>query len=140
MSDDDPTTEPAGGPHQPEAERPRRRGGAAAERPWPFRPLTPVEIERRLAEMPGWRLGLGGRSIVRRFDFTDFAHAQAFAGLVGTFAAAGRHFPRIELQRGRVRLELGGRRPGEVTGLVIEMAEQFERAARALGAGVEEGE
>ncbi len=58
-------------------------------------PLTRIESERFLEEVPEWTLSDDGVWIERRFPFGDFAEAQAFVNKVGELAEAEGHHPDI---------------------------------------------
>lgn len=58
-------------------------------------PLTRVESERFLEEVPEWALSDDGTRVERRFSFDDFAKAQAFVNKVGDLAEAEGHHPDI---------------------------------------------
>lgn len=58
-------------------------------------PLTRVESERFLEEVPEWALSDDGTRIERRFSFGDFAKAQAFVNKVGDLAEEEGHHPDI---------------------------------------------
>ena len=58
-------------------------------------PLTRVESEQFLEEVPEWTLSDDGVWIERRFPFDDFANAQAFVNKVGDLAEEEGHHPDI---------------------------------------------
>ena len=52
--------------------------------------LKAERVQQHLLMLPGWRLGAEGRGIQRRRQFTSYAEAQAFVGLVGKLATGHR--------------------------------------------------
>lgn len=56
-------------------------------------PLTLGEAESLLAQAPGWRLLEQGTRLERRFQFKNFAEAQAFVNQVGDLAEREGHHP-----------------------------------------------
>ena len=60
-------------------------------------PLTRVESEHFLKEVPDWVLSEDGIWIERQFSFEDFARAQAFVNQVGDLAEEEGHHPDITL-------------------------------------------
>jgi 4a-hydroxytetrahydrobiopterin dehydratase len=60
-------------------------------------PLSEVQINALLKEIPGWEIITeeGANRLRRTFTFPDFRKAQAFALRVGDLAEAGGHHPRL---------------------------------------------
>ncbi|MBH63806.1 MAG: pterin-4-alpha-carbinolamine dehydratase [Alphaproteobacteria bacterium] len=58
-------------------------------------PLTRVEAEHFLKEVPEWALSEDGVWIERQLSFDDFAMAQAFVNKVGELAEEEGHHPDI---------------------------------------------
>jgi len=56
-------------------------------------PLTKEAAQALLADVPAWELNADGTRLSRRFEFADFAAAQAFAINVGECAEAENHHP-----------------------------------------------
>lgn len=56
-------------------------------------PLTLGEAEGLLEQAPGWRLLDNGTRLERRFQFKNFAEAQAFVNRVGDLAEREGHHP-----------------------------------------------
>ena len=76
-------------------------------------PLTKVEAEKYLVEVPGWKLDGGGKQIAREFKFKDFAKALAFVNQVGALAESEGHHPGILIHDwNQVRLGLPTRAIG----------------------------
>ncbi|MBF0587354.1 4a-hydroxytetrahydrobiopterin dehydratase [Prosthecochloris sp. N3] len=69
--------------------------------------LHDKEIERRLADVPGWELVTvdGEKRLSRVFAFDDFVSAMAFAVRVGMIAEKADHHPRLVVEWGRVQVE-----------------------------------
>jgi pterin-4a-carbinolamine dehydratase len=70
--------------------------------------LKPERIQQLLLELPGWKLGVGGRVIVRRRELGSPAEAAEYAGLAGKLAACQRQPVTIALAGTRVVLTLAG--------------------------------
>ncbi len=56
-------------------------------------PLTLDAAQAMLANVPAWVLNASGTRLSRRFEFTDFATAQAFAVKVGEASDTEGHHP-----------------------------------------------
>lgn len=68
--------------------------------------LTADEIEALRPEIaPEWTVA-GGRRLLRRYGFKDFASAYAFTGLVAELAEQQGHHPDLRLGWGYVEIEL----------------------------------
>lgn len=67
-------------------------------------PMKTAEVEKRLAEIPGW--GLSGPVLTRDYKFKDFSEAMAFINKVAGLAEREDHHPDIHVSYNRVRLEL----------------------------------
>lgn len=66
--------------------------------------VTQAEMERYLAEVPGWKVVErdGIKRLERSFKFKDFVQALAFTNRVGHTAEAEGHHPAILTEWGRV--------------------------------------
>ena len=60
-------------------------------------PLPDSELQRYLEQTPGWVVSEGGRTIERRFRFSNFAEALDFVIRVGRLAESEGHHPDIGL-------------------------------------------
>jgi len=91
--------------------------------------LSDADIERGLAGMDGWRRGEGEpASILRDFEFEDFAAALAFVQRVGGAAEEANHHRDILLHGwNKVRLTYSTHSEGGVTDA------DFTQAARVSG-------
>lgn len=69
-------------------------------------PLTRVESEHFLKEVPDWVLSEDGVWIERIFSFDDFAMAQAFVNKVGDLAEKEGHHPDITFGWGYAKVIL----------------------------------
>ena len=65
-------------------------------------PLTRVEAEQKMAEVPGWQLTEEARQLQRKFTFADFTTALAFVNQVGALAEQEDHHPDIRFGWGYV--------------------------------------
>lgn len=63
--------------------------------------LTPAELTKLLAEVPGWNI-VDGHHLRRQYKFPDFARALSWVNRIGAIAEAEQHHPDLELGWGRV--------------------------------------
>ena len=75
--------------------------------------LTPAQIEAELGAVPGW--SHQDQSIVRTFQFKDFAAAIAFVNKVATLADQAWHHPDIDVRWNKVTLTLSTHDAGGLT-------------------------
>ncbi len=91
--------------------------------------LKPERVQELLMKLPGWRLGAEGRGIQRRRQFTSYAEAQSFVGVVGKLATGLRQPVTIALSGKRVDLILPGHpvkgRIGGLTDNVFNLASRI---------------
>lgn len=57
--------------------------------------LTPEQLTKSLAELPGWNKASGGTAIERRFQFRDFHQTMAFVNAVAWIAHQEDHHPEL---------------------------------------------
>src|SRR5579884_3981298 len=87
--------------------------------------LEPAAVDAFLAAHPGWeRMDIG---IAKRFAFSDFASALAFAVRVGCYAEKHDHHPDLELGWGRARVLWSTHDAGGTTRLDLEAAEATDK-------------
>ena len=69
----------------------------------PRRALTPTEIVRRLADLPGWRLSGDGDEVAieRSFRFANYHETMAFVNALAFVAHALDHHPDLAVQYNR---------------------------------------
>lgn len=70
--------------------------------------LKAERVQLLLREVPGWSLGTGGRTLLRRRCFKSVAEAAEFVGLTGKLAALQRQPVTIALSGRSVALILAG--------------------------------
>lgn len=58
-------------------------------------PMSPVEVEKLLATLPGWTLQEGG--IARHFEFKNFYQTISFVNAVAWIANSEDHHPDLEV-------------------------------------------
>jgi len=63
-------------------------------------PLTPQAAQAMLSNVSGWTLNASGTRLSRRFEFPDFASAQAFSVRVGEVSDTEGHHPVLTLSWG----------------------------------------
>jgi len=93
---------------------------------------TDQEIERALADLPGWRRE--GKALVKVFELGGFKAAMAFAQTVAELAERADHHPDINIQFHRVTLTLSSHDAGGITDRDLRLARQIEAAARDMKA------
>jgi 4a-hydroxytetrahydrobiopterin dehydratase len=104
------------------------RRSSSAEVATPSRePLPDDEIDRRLADLPGWKRESG--EIYKWFRFDGFPQAIAFLqGLVEPCERLNHH-PDVENHYDRVRIGLHTWSANAVTEMDVELAAEIERLA-----------
>ena len=90
-------------------------------------PLPDEEIDRRLAELEGWKRGEG--EIYKWFRFAGFPQAIAFLGRLVEPCERLNHHPDLENHHDRVRIALHTWSANAVTTKDLDLAEEIERLA-----------
>lgn len=93
-----------------------------------------MEIDDRMAELPGWSLG-EGRRLERRFAFSDFVHAFGWMTKVALVAEKLDHHPHWTNVYKTVDVQLWTHDVGGLTPLDFELAAAMEHLAGDAGAG-----
>ncbi|MBP9771592.1 MAG: 4a-hydroxytetrahydrobiopterin dehydratase [Candidatus Pacebacteria bacterium] len=83
------------------------------------------DITTRLVQIPGWILE--GKSLVRAFEFKDFAEALVFVNKVGTEAEKVEHHPDITIAYNKVTLTLSTHSEGGLTEKDFDLAKAINR-------------
>lgn len=91
------------------------------------KPLSDEEVDRRLAELPGWKRGDG--EIVRWFRFAGFPEAIAFLQRLVEPCERLNHHPDIESHYDRLRIALHTWSEGAVTEKDFTLAGEIQRLA-----------
>ena len=86
--------------------------------------LSPDEIESALAGLKGWKWN--NDSILRRFEFADFAHSLAFVNKIGGLAERADHHPDITFGWGYAEISLTTHDRGGVTDVDIALAKEID--------------
>ncbi len=94
--------------------------------------LEPEEIDRQLADLPGW--ARDGRTLFRTVEAPDFVTAIAIVDEVAVAAEAMNHHPDMDIRWRRVGFTLSTHSAGGLTQLDVELAHQISEIARARGA------
>ena len=89
--------------------------------------LDETEVQRRLAELPGWRLEQG--EMVREFKFDDFRQAYGFMTRLALFAEKLDHHPNWSNVYNRVRIAMSTHDAGGITELDFQFAEEANAQA-----------
>jgi 4a-hydroxytetrahydrobiopterin dehydratase len=64
-------------------------------------PLSPEEVRRLLAEVPGWKASADGKAITREFKFKNYWQTMAFVNAVAWIAHQEDHHPDLEVHYDR---------------------------------------
>jgi 4a-hydroxytetrahydrobiopterin dehydratase len=93
----------------------------------PRRALTPTEIVRRLADLPGWKLSGDGPEVAieRTYTFADYFETIAFVNALAFIAHAADHHPDLSVHYAKCVVRF---RTHAVNGI---SATDFDCAARA---------
>jgi len=83
-------------------------------------PLSPAQITRSLASVPGWTRR--GRSIRRQFEFRGFLDSVDFVNRVAMEAEKADHHPDIDIRWNKVALALTTHSEGGLTARDFAMA------------------
>ena len=90
--------------------------------------LGEADVQRRLADVPGWELREG--QLVREFRFDDFSQAWAMMSRLALFAEKLDHHPDWSNVYNRLRIALSTHDAGGLTELDFRFAEEANRLAR----------
>jgi len=87
--------------------------------------LSSTEIDKALADTPGWTQG--NATLRRTFTFDSFAEALLFVNHVGFLAEKADHHPDIDIRFKRVTLTLSTHSAGGVTAKDFDLARTIVR-------------
>jgi 4a-hydroxytetrahydrobiopterin dehydratase len=89
--------------------------------------LTSSEIDKALAELPGWTRSVSAKvnTIQRLFEFPDFVHAMEFVNKVAEAAESANHHPDIDIRYNKVTMALTSHDSGGVTQRDLKMAKKI---------------
>ena len=87
-------------------------------------PISTVEAEARLGNLPGWKIDAG--ELVKTFTFRDFLASLAFVNAVGELAEKAGHHPDIDIRYNKVRLLLSTHSEGGLTETDFDLAEKID--------------
>jgi 4a-hydroxytetrahydrobiopterin dehydratase len=90
-------------------------------------PLTAAEVERRLGDLRGWKLGDG--EIYKWFKFDGYPAAVAFLERTVEPAERMNHHPDVEVHERRVRVALHTWSAEAITEKDFALAAEIERVA-----------
>jgi 4a-hydroxytetrahydrobiopterin dehydratase len=93
----------------------------------PSTTLTDPEIDKALAELPGWTRSASAKvDIIQRvFEFPDFVQAMQFVNKVAEAAESANHHPDIDIRYNKVTMALTSHDSGGVTHRDIKMAKKI---------------
>ena len=92
--------------------------------------LDAQQVERAMAQLPGWQLDAGRGAISRRFEFGDFGQAFAFMTRVALTAEKMDHHPEWSNVYNRVEVTLSTHDAGGVTELDVKLAAFMDAAVK----------
>lgn len=94
-----------------------------------MQPLNTDDIQTRLDQLnPAWAL-VGGSSLEREYEFSDFKTGLAFVNEVGDIAVQHQHHPDITLSWGKVTVSLTSHDAGGLTSKDFEFAQSLDALA-----------
>jgi 4a-hydroxytetrahydrobiopterin dehydratase len=96
------------------------------------RPLEAAELERQLADLPGWTGDTAG--MARTVRAPDFLTGVRIVGEVAEIAEEMDHHPDIDIRWRTLRFGLSTHSAGGVTQLDVELAHRISAVASAHGA------
>ena len=88
-------------------------------------PLSPEEVQQRLGDLPGWKLGDG--EIFRWFRFDGYPAAVAFLERTVDPAERMNHHPDVEVHERRVRIALHTWSADSITEKDFALAAEIDR-------------
>jgi|ERR1043166_980594 4a-hydroxytetrahydrobiopterin dehydratase len=91
--------------------------------------LKKDELQKLLAELPGWRLEDSGKAITKEFTFKNFSQAFAFMTQVALKAEKMDHHPDWKNVYNKVTVTLSTHDRGGVSELDAELARAIEQYA-----------
>ncbi len=86
--------------------------------------LRKRDIQARLVSLPGWKSE--GDEIVKVYTFTSYPKAVMFANAVAWLADAADHHPEIDVEYGKVTIDLTTHSAGGVTEKDFALAAQID--------------
>ena len=87
--------------------------------------LTSEEIESRLDAVKGWQVD--GESLLKRFEFANFAESLAFVNKVGEIAEAADHHPDITFGWGYADVRTTTHDRGGITDVDLALIEKIDK-------------
>lgn len=88
-------------------------------------------IARKLRRLAGWTLH-DNTSIMRGYEFSDFAQAVTFVNQVARLAQAAGHYPDMDIRTSRVVITLTTHELRGLTQKDFDLARECEKTARKL--------
>jgi 4a-hydroxytetrahydrobiopterin dehydratase len=87
--------------------------------------LSDAEVERRSAQLEGWKVA--GKALEKEYEFEDFASALAFVDRLGEAAEEQGHHPDVFLTWGKVKLTLSTHSVGGLSASDFQLAASADR-------------
>lgn len=94
--------------------------------------LPEAEIQKKLAQLPGWRISDG--KLHREYKFADFVHAFGFMAAAAVQAEARAHHPEWSNVWNRVTVDLTTHDAEGITEKDFDLATAMEAIAKKLAA------
>ena len=94
--------------------------------------LSQTEMQGKLRALPGWEL-VKGKSIQKKFAFSDFKAALAFVNQVGELAEKSDHHPDITINYNKVTLTSSTHTAGGLTTKDFDLAGHIEKIGKTEG-------
>lgn len=93
--------------------------------------LTDGEISAHMTDLPGW--AVLDDSLVRTYQFPDFAEAMIFVNEAARRAEEMQHHPDIDIRYNKVTIRLSTHDAGGITSLDFGLAQELESEAPEEG-------
>ena len=91
--------------------------------------MTAADIESRLASTRGWKYD--GDTLMKRYEFANFAESLAFVNEVGEIAEAADHHPDITFGWGYAELRTTTHDRGGVTDVDFALVDRLDQIGKA---------
>ncbi|OOR91686.1 pterin-4-alpha-carbinolamine dehydratase [Moraxella caviae] len=94
--------------------------------------LTADQVALQLDTLPNWQQD--GNSLIKTYQFADFATAMAFIMRVAFYAESLEHYPTWENYFNTVKVRIGDAKQGAVQSRDVQLAKRMESAAAGFTA------
>jgi len=90
-------------------------------------PMDARQLEKHLAELPGWEKADGGKSIARQYKFKNFYETMSFVNAVADIANKQDHHPDLSVSYNTCRVQYNTHTVGGVSENDVICAAKIER-------------